>query len=337
MKRTMLALRLMDVAAWATLGAAVVAWRKTAPVTVAPQRVAADLRSLCWRDWRTLLVRTVREAQRDQLTMAAGGVTFSVLLSIFPTLAAFVSLYGLFADVSDVSRHLARLSRILPPGVVELIGDQMVRLATTRGSALGLALALSVVVAIWSANSGMGALFNGLNVAYGEVEARAWWKRILLSLAFTAGGLIVLILLAAVTAALPAWLTAHGLALGGLAWLAISWVVLLGVIVSALACLYRFAPSHSHPARRAYWPGAVAGAVLWLATSVAFSTYVGQFGHYDRTYGSLGAIIGFMVWIWCSALAVLAGAELNAQLAHAPANCLPASPAAPPGPRRSGG
>jgi membrane protein len=318
MKRATVALRLLDVAAWATVGAALVAWRKTAPVAAIGPPMAPDLRSLSWRDWRGILIATVKEAQHDQLTMAAGGVTFSLLLSIFPTLAAFVSLYGLFADVSDVSRHLARLSRILPPGVVELIGEQMVRLATTRGSALGLALALSVVVAIWSANSGMGALFNGLNLAYGVVEARPWWKRILLSLAFTASAIVLLIVLAAVTAALPAWLGAHGLALSSVAWLGISWVVLLAVIIGALACLYRFAPSHAHPVRRAYWPGAVAAAVLWLATSLAFSAYVDQFGHYDRAYGSLGAIIGFMVWIWCSALAILAGAELNAQLETGP-------------------
>jgi membrane protein len=315
MKRTAVAMRLIDIAAWTTLGAAAVAFQKS---VMAPAEdvipVRRSLHSFGWLDWRAVAQRTAIETQKDRLTTVAGGVTFSVLLSIFPTLAAFVSLYGLFADVNDVSRHLTRLRHVMPPGVVGLIGDQMVRLATTRSSDLSLALGLSLLLALWSANSGMGAMFNGLNSAYGVPESRVWWKRILVTLACTATSLILLIVLAGVTAALPAWLRANGWQIASVVGQGLSWVVLFAAVISALAGLYRFGPSHTKPAWRTYWPGAIAATVIWLGGSLLFSTYVGQFGHYERTYGSLGAIIGFMVWIWFSALAVLVGAEFNAEI-----------------------
>jgi membrane protein len=312
MKRAAWASRLIDLAAWATLGAAALALRKPAPT--AASRTVTSLRGFGWSDWKAILQRTVLEAQHDQLTTVAGGVTFSVLLSIFPTLAAFVSLYGLFADVNDVSRQLAHLSRFMPPGVIDLIGDQMLRLATSRTGDLSLALGLSLLIALWSANSGMGALFLGVSSAYGVPESRAWWKRTLVTLACTATGLVLLIMLAAGASALPAWIRANGWEVVSIAWLGLGAVVLFAVVVSALAGLYRFGPSHRAPAWRTYWPGAIAAAIIWIGGSVAFSAYVGQFGHYEKTYGSLGAIIGFMVWIWFSALAILSGAELNAEI-----------------------
>ena len=341
MKRAAVALRLIDFAAWATLGAAAAALRQPAPAAAPP--TVRSLRGFGWSDRRAIVKRTALEAQHDRLTTVAGDVTFQALLSIFPTLAAFVSLYGLFFDVSDVSRHLAHMARVMPPGVVDLIGDQMLRLAMARGSDLSLALALSLLIAVWSANAGMGAMFVGLNAAYGLVERRAWWKRTLLTLACTTTGLAVLVILAAVTAALPAWLKAEGLEVAGLAWVGLSWVLLLATITTALAGLYRFGPSHTEPAWRTYWPGAVAAALIWIGGSLAFSAYVGQFGHYEKTYGSLGAVIGFMVWIWFSALAILAGAELNAEIEKQAAglaptrNCLPGSPGVRPDPRRSAG
>lgn len=312
MKHAAWGLRLIDLAAWITLGVAVVAARK--PVSVTGPAPITSLRTFGWGDWKTILKRTALEVRHDKLTTVAGGVTFQALLSIFPTLAAFVSLYGLFFDVSDVSRQLAHMSRVMPPGVVDLIGDQMLRLATARSSDLSFALGLSLIIAVWSANAGMGAMFVGLNAAYGLAERRAWWKRTLITLACTTTGLGVLIILAAVTAALPAWLQANSLQIAGLPWLVLSWIMVLAAITTALAGLYRFGPSHVAPAWRTYWPGAVAAAFIWIGGSVAFSAYVGQFGHYEKTYGSLGAIIGFMVWIWFSALAILAGAELNAEI-----------------------
>ena len=125
---------------------------------------------------------------------------------------------------------------------------------------------------------------------------------------------MVLITLAAVTATLPAWLKTDGLQISGLAWVGISRVVLLTAIIAALAELYQFGPSHTEPTWRTYWSGAVAAALIWIPSTLAFSACVGHFGNYKETYGSLGTIIGFMVWIWFSALAILTGAELNAEI-----------------------
>jgi membrane protein len=226
----------------------------------------------------------------------------------------FVSLYGLFADISTVAVHLALLSQILPPGAVELLAEQMIRVATTDHSSLSLALVLSVMFALWSANSGMGALFGGLNTAYGVTERRPWLRLNMVSLTGTVFGVGVLSLLAAVTGVLPGWLAAHGLMTSEVIRLAAGEALLFVVITAGLAALYRFGPSHAGRNWRCYWPGALLAAVLWLAASVAYSAYVNNFAHYEKTYGSLGAIVGFMMWLWLSSLAILTGAELNAEI-----------------------
>ena len=268
------------------------------------------------RGWRDIAWRTWREIGADRLPAVAGGVTFYALLAIFPAIAAFVSLYGLFADVSLVQKQLSQLSRVFPAEVLTLVGDQMLRLTEAKDGKLGLAFVISLAISLWSANAGVAALFDGLNVAYDETERRPFFRLRALTLGFTAG------LLAFVTGAtwlflaLPQWAAAAGLGEFAVVWNPLRWVILLLITAVVFATVYRFGPSRAHARWRWVRWGAVAAAVTWLVGSLAFSAYVNTLAHYDATYGPLGAVVAFMVWLWFSIMAVLMGAELNAEIEH---------------------
>jgi membrane protein len=278
-------------------------------LATAPNRIPA-------RGWRDILWRTWKEANEDQLQIIAAGVTFYGLLAIFPALAAFVSLYGLFADVSTVQKQLQQIRAILPPGAVDLVGREMLRLATTHHASLSLAFALSLLLSLWSANAGMKALFTGLNIAYDEREKRGFFKLNLETLAFTVGWVAFLGAASAALVGVPMGLSKFGLQVIEMWWLALIWLGVVVMAVTAFALLYRFGPSREEPRWRWVTWGGVLAALAWMGGSLAFSTYVNTFAHYDKTYGSLGALVGFMVWLWFSILIVLLGAELNSEVEH---------------------
>jgi membrane protein len=264
--------------------------------------------------WKDILLRTAREFGQDRITQVAGGVAFFALLAVFPAMAAFVSLYGLFADVAQAEKQISLLSGVLPRDTLAFAADQMARFAAKGTGQLSFAFAVSVLVSIWSANGAVKALFDGLNVAYEQQEKRGLITLNLYSLAFTLGGLIFAALALSAVVAAPAALALVGYN-RSLAWLSVlRWPVLLAAAVTALSVLYRYGPSRTRARWRwITWGGAIA-ATLWLIASMLFSWYVGAFAHYDRTYGSLGAVVGFMTWIWLSSIIVLAGAELNAEI-----------------------
>lgn len=265
--------------------------------------------------WKDILWRTWREFNNDRVPAVAGSVAFFSLLAVFPALAAFVSLYGLFADVQGAREQLNLLAGLLPNDTLQFVGDQMVRIADGRGSRLGLAFVFSLALSLWSANAGMKALFDGLNIAYEEKEKRGYVRLNAVALAFTLGGIVFVVAVLTGVVALPVALHLLGYAGRDPMWM-LRWPLLLGIVVLGLAALYRFGPSR----RQARWRwvswGSIAAALLWLCASMAFSWYVGRFAHYDRTYGSLGAVVGFMTWIWLSVIMVLLGAELNAEIEH---------------------
>jgi membrane protein len=280
-------------------------------------RLADQPQRIPWRGWKDVLWRTFKEIGADRLSIVAGGVTFYTLLAIFPTLTAFVSLYGLVADINVVLDQITTLARLLPPGVVDLLGDQMIRLATAHDAGLSVAFLFSLVLAIWSANAGMNALFDGMNIAYGEAEKRGFFRRKLITLGFTAGAIAILTVLAVLLIAVPLWIdNAIGLAPSDLWWVPFRWVAILAMMMAAFIVLYRFGPSRSEARWSWAWIGAVFAAVAWLIGSMAFSFYLDRFAHYENAYGPLGTVIGFMVWIWFSAMVVLLGAELNAEIEH---------------------
>jgi membrane protein len=268
------------------------------------------------KGWKDILWRTFREIGADKLPSVAGGVTFYALLALFPALGAFVSLYGLVADVNAVRDQLLGMAVVLPPSVVSILGDQMLRLASRPEGSLGFAFVTSLILSVWSANAGMKALFNGLNVAYDETEKRGFVRLTLLTYGFTLCGLLFLTITTGLLVALPIAFRFVGLGDAEPVWLALRWVILLAVAGAAFCIVYRYAPARSRARWRWVLPGGVFAAAFWLAGSFGFSFYVQNFAHYDATYGSLGAVIGFMMWIWFSIMVVLIGAELNAEIEH---------------------
>ncbi len=271
----------------------------------------ADIPLLGWKD---IVLRTFSEFNDDRIPAVAAGVAFFALLSVFPALAAFVSLYGLFADVGTAEKQLSLLSGVLPPDTIRFAGDQMARFAARGTGQLTFAFALSLLISLWSANGAVKSLFDGLNVAYEQKETRGVVRLNLVSLIFTLGGLAFALIAFSAVVATPQLLGFLGYR-QSLAWLsAVKWPLMLAGSITALSIVYRYGPSRP-PVRWRWinWGGAAA-ACLWLVTSMLFSWYVGAFAHYDRTYGSLGAVVAFMTWIWLSTTIILLGAELNSEI-----------------------
>jgi membrane protein len=266
--------------------------------------------------WKDIAVRVYLEFLKDRVLAVAAGVTFYTLLALFPGIAALVTLYGLFADANVINEHLAQLHAVLPSGTVEIVGDQVKRIASKPSGTLGLTFFTSLLVSIWSANAAMKAMFDALNVVYEEEEKRNFFVLNLRSLTFTVGGLIFIIIALNAIVVVPVVLNYLGLGSG--AWLiaALRWPALLLVILGALSVLYRFGPSREHARWRWVGVGSLVAGLLWLVASLLFSWYVSNFGTYNETYGSLGAVIGFMTWIWISSTIVLLGGEINAEIEH---------------------
>ena len=267
--------------------------------------------------WKDILWRTYEEFGRDRVMSVAAGVTYYALLAIFPAIAALVSIYGLFADPVTIQEHLDLLSGVLPGGALDIIGEQVKRIASQGGGKLGFGFVLGLLISLWSANAGMKAVFDALNIVYGEGEKRSFVKLNLQSLAFTLGALFFILLAIVGIIVLPIILEFVGLGSGTEWLLALArWPVLLAGVVLGLAVLYRYGPSRDKAEWKWVTPGGVVAAVLWVAGSMLFSWYVSNFGSYNETYGSLGAVIGFMTWIWLSSVVVLLGAEINAEMEH---------------------
>lgn len=266
--------------------------------------------------WKDIFWRTYRAIGRDRLPSLAGGVTFFLLLAIFPALAAFVSVYGFFLDLGRVERQLTQLAAILPREAVGLIGDQMVRLANRPSSTLGAAFVGSTLASLWSANAGMKALFDGLNVAYGETEKRPYLQRTLITYAGTLSTVVFLVAVTTMTVAAPIFLRALGLHYLRLWWAPLRWLIVYLIAAQAFTLVYRFGPSRASARWRWVYCGGAFAALVWLVGSLGFSTYIDTFSALGVTYGSLGAMVALMLWLWFSLMVVLAGAVLNAEIEH---------------------
>ncbi|ACA15942.1 ribonuclease BN [Methylobacterium sp. 4-46] len=273
------------------------------------------------KGWKDILYRVYVEFQKDRVLSVAAGVTFYTLLAIFPAIAALVSLYGLFTDPATINDHLSLLQGVLPSGALDIIGDQVKRITAKGGTTLGLTFFTSLAISLWSANAGVKAIFDALNIVYEEEEKRSFIRLNLQSLAFTLGGLLFVVFALTGIVVLPVILNfvgTFGISISPKAWYIalLRWPILLAVLLLALAVLYRYGPSRDKPQWRWVTPGSLIAGVVWIIGSIAFSWYVAHFGSYNETYGSLGAAVGFMTWIWISATIVLLGGEINAELEH---------------------
>ena len=264
--------------------------------------------------WWQVLRRVQEELGRNHVSMMSAGVAFYTLLSIFPALSALISIYGLFADRSAVQRELESFAGILPAEAVKLLAAQMNSLVQTPPARLGIGFVVSLWVALWSAMSGTTGLMQALTMAYNEPEDRGALQFYLTAAALTAGFILFSVLALFLIAVIPAvfdWLAFPDFWRGVVSL--IRWPILAGLGVVGLSIIYRLAPSRG--AKRWISTGAIASTLLWIIGSFGFSLYVARFGSYDKTYGSLGAVVILLMWFYLTAYIILAGAEFNAEIA----------------------
>jgi membrane protein len=269
------------------------------------------------RGWKQVIMRVGTRISRDNVSIIAAGVAFYAFLAIPSALTALVALYGLAFDPQDVQRQIASLNGAMPGEAVQLISQQLQTVTSQPKSTLGIGLIVAVLVAIWGARSAMSTFITALNVAYAEDEKRGFFRFQATAFALTAVAVVFAVLSIALIAVLPAAidLLPFGKA-GKTVASVVRWPVLLVLITFGLAAIYRYAPSRNEPKWRWVSWGAAVATVLWIVGSALFSLYVGQFASYNKTYGSLGAVVVLMMWLYLSAFAVLLGAELNAELEH---------------------
>ncbi len=285
------------------------------PATPRAPGSVRGLRGLRLSSWGLILKRVYGEFCHDRVLSVAGGVTFFALLALFPAITTLVSVYGLFSDPERIAADLGLIDRLLPGDVVEIIRAQITHIAATPVVTLTATGAISLLVAIYSATGGMKALIESLNLAWFETESRSTITLNLVGLCFTLGAIVLILSMLAVIAVVPAvlnWLHLPAELQRLFAWL--RWPAMFAVLTLAIAALYRWAPDRSQNARQPVMLGAIVAALALVGASVGFSWYVSHLAHYNQTYGSLGAVIVLMMWLWIATIIIMVGAELNAEV-----------------------
>lgn len=270
---------------------------------------ARGLKDVMWRVWRSLI--------HDHVMLIAGGVTFYLLLALFPALVAFLSIYGLFLDPTTAVNHAQSLRGFIPPAAVDLIAEQLVRLTSKQTESLTLGLITSLVIAFWSANGGVKAMIEGLNFAYSEREKRSFLHLNGVALAFTLGAMAVVLVLFLALAVMPAMLAVFHLGPAAVTLMRLlRWPLLVMTLGLSLTVLYRYGPSRRPPRWRWVTWGSGFAIISWLIMSITFSTYLDRIADFNATYGALAAPIGFLLWVWLSIIVIILGAEINGELEH---------------------
>ena len=269
------------------------------------------------RGWWAVLKRTVKEFQEDNLTDWAAALTYYGVLALFPALLALVSIVGLAGkDATDTL--VENVSAVTSGPAEEVIRGAITNLSRSGGTA-GVTFVVGLLLALWSASGYIGAFMRASNAIYEVEEGRPFWKLrpIQMGMTLTMLLLVALAVIGIVVTGPLAKGVGDTLGVGDTAvtvWNYAKWPVILAVIMTCFAFLYHLAPNVKQPGFRWITPGAVVGVILWIVASVAFAFYVANFANYNKTYGTLGGMIAFLVWLWVSNIAVLLGAELNAEL-----------------------
>lgn len=284
------------------------------------------------RGWKDVAVRVKRELADDHTSLSAAGIAFFGFLAVIPALAAVVSILGLITTPDDAAQRADDLFASLPTEARDLLTTQLESLAGRAGSTLTISLVVSILLALWSASSGVGHLIEAVNVAYDERDERGWVRNKLIALAFTVGSIVFVLFALGGLAALPAVLDRTGLP----GWLQlVYWPALLAGFMAGLAVLYRYAPHRDEPEWRWVSRGSAIAVMLWVLASIGFRIYAANFASYDESYGSLGAVVVLLLWLQITAFVVLLGAQINAELEHQTAHDTTEGPQRPMGERNA--
>lgn len=268
-----------------------------------------------WTHMRRIAVQTLRESTTDRVSLAAAGCAFYATLALFPAMSMLISVYGLMFDPVSVEPQLQTLADVLPPPAFALIEARIHELIYQPKSNLSLGLLIGFVLTFWSSASGAKAVVSAVNVAYDVTDQRSFLRFEALGLTMTMTAVLCAVLAIAVLVALPVAIGFLGLSgQGGALIQRLGLLMLIGFFAVSIALLYRFGPCRRPPPNQRVAPGVILATLLWLVASEILSWYVSSMANYGATYGSIGAVVGVMLWFYVSAYAVLLGAELNARL-----------------------
>lgn len=281
-----------------------------------PTPAASSPVALKLTGWGGALIRTYKESGKDNLGLISAGVAYYGFLTLIPALGALVLTYGLVVDPGEIATQMRAIVQHVPAEAAKLIDDQLTSVVHTATGKKGLGLGLALVLALYGAMKGAAAVVTALNVAYEVAEDRSFVRKTLINLAVTAGA--VLVAVAALVASSAFAALSHSM--GGLSPLAagaikvVSGLVSVGIAMTAIALLYRYAPARHDVRWQWVTPGALVATVGFLVMTFVFGIYAKNFGHYNATYGSLGAVVVLLLWLSLSAYFLLLGGELNAEL-----------------------
>jgi len=270
------------------------------------------------RAWKDILARTYKRTWDDNVALVSAGVAFYAFFALLSLLGLIVLAYGVFADPVTVIEQMRTLTAILPADVVALIGNQLLTAIHSSQQTKGFGILLAVVVAIYGGTNGAASILTALNIAYEEKEKRSLVRFYLLAILMTLVALLVALAALAATSAL-AYLQRFMPQLPPIALIAfklIGYLLLALLVAGVAATLYRFGPSREDAKWEWITPGSAFAAITWILLTVAFGFYVSHFTNYDASYGSLGAVVALLTWMYLSAYAFVFGAELNSEIEH---------------------
>lgn len=265
--------------------------------------------------WKTILIRVKDQVSENNISIISAGVAFYAFLAVFPAIAALVSIYGLAMNPQSIHDQLSQISGMMPQAAYEILKTQLENLVTTSGSALGWSMAIGILLSLWSANKGTKSLFTGVDIAYDTSNQRGFIKQNILTLLFTFGAVILLIISMILIVAFPALVGLLGLPEGIENLIGYGrWALLAAILIWFLGEVYKYAPYKKAPKSRWVIPGALLATILWLIASWGFSFYVSNFGSYGEVYGSISAVVVLLLWLFITSFIILLGAELNSEI-----------------------
>ncbi len=267
------------------------------------------------KEWKEIGLSVKDELEEDHISIVSAGVAFYFFLALFPTLIAAISIFGLIFDPAQVGQLMNEINKVFPAQATQIISDILKGVAGKENQTLGWSLALSLLLSFWTANKGTKAIFQGINIAYDEVDDRGFLKKNGITLLFTVGGIIVGIVCIALVVFFPVFIENIGLPAflqNLIAWL--RWPLLAAIIIGVLGVTYQIAPDRHNSELSWVSRGALIAVLLWLPASLLFTFYINNFGNYSATYGSLAAVIILMLWFFITAFVILLGAEINSEV-----------------------
>lgn len=267
--------------------------------------------------WKDIAKRTYSQIKKDHVQIVSAGVAFYFFMALFPAIIALINIYSLIIEPSEIQTQFDLISQFFPANVFSIITEILEPILSKDNQTLGWSLIISILISLWSANKGTSALFEGINIAYNEVDNRGFIKKTFITLIFTMGGILLTLLSLLFLIFFPLFVDKLGLSesittvIGWGRWIAIGSLLIFG-----LGLLYKNAPDRDDPKFKWVSWGAAIGAVLWILGSFLFSWYVTNFGSYDKVYGSFAAVIILLLWLFLTAFIILLGAEINSEMEH---------------------